>query len=186
MALIRPSQIKHCVYGWWQGTLKIQECMEVLFRILHLDSSIYLLQQHELDHILCLGEVPTGWSCSRHFLSQGSVNQPAIPTCCGPCHNGEGHFVTFYMCVDYLSILDPPSDGMPPPPRIQYKLHRALRKSFTSRNIPIPALPPYRHLPRIAIQPDAPLSLWSCGTFEMATTSHLLLGGCAPHSLPVN
>ena len=67
---------------------------------------------------------------------------------------------------------------------MQHKPHRALRESFTSRNLPIPPLPRYRQLPRIAIQRDAPRPLWSCGTFAMSTTLHLLLGGLPPHTLP--
>jgi len=61
-----------------------------------------------------------------------------------------------------------------------------MRESFASRNIPAPALSPYRQLPRISIQRDAPLPLWSCGTFANDTTLHFLLGGRLPHSLPAN
>jgi hypothetical protein len=68
---------------------------------------------------------------------------------------------------------------------MQHRLHRALRESFTSRNLPIPPLPAYRQLPRIAIQRDAPRPLWSCGTFAVSTTCYLLLRGIAPHSFPI-
>jgi len=61
------------------------------------------------------------------------------------------------MYEDYWSIIDPLPDIMYLPPSMQYTLHRALRESFNSRNIPIPALPPYRQLPRIAIYRDVPL-----------------------------
>jgi hypothetical protein len=37
---------------------------------------------------------------------------------------------------------------------------------------------------RIAIQEDNPLLAWSCGTFAMSTTFHLLLGNQHPHTLP--
>jgi hypothetical protein len=67
---------------------------------------------------------------------------------------------------------------------MQYKLHRALRESFTSHNFPIPPLPAYRKLPMIAVQRDAHRPLWSYGTFAMSTTLHLLLGGSPPHTLP--
>ena len=100
--------------------------------------------------------------------------------------NGECHFVTFYMCEEYWSTIDPLLNGMPPSPRMQYKLLRALNESFNSHHIPFPALPPYRQLPRIAIQRDAPLPLRSCGIFAMSTTLHLLLGGRRPHSPPTN
>jgi hypothetical protein len=34
VTLIRPSQIHHYVYGEWQGTLEIHECLEGIFRLL--------------------------------------------------------------------------------------------------------------------------------------------------------
>jgi len=129
-----------------------------------------------------IGRGTTRWKHSRHFPSHGVVNLPFF----APWHTGEGHFVTFYIWGDCWSILDPLLNGMPPPPRMQYKLHRALREFFNYRNIPIPALTPYRQLPRIAIQRDASLPLWSCGTFVMPTTLHLLLGGLPPHSVMAN
>ena len=88
------------------------------------------------------------------------------------------------MSEDYWSIMNPPPDNMPPPTHMQYKLHRDLWESFNSRNLLIPALPPYRQLPRIAIQRDALLPLLSCGTFAMYTPLHLFLERRPPHSLP--
>jgi len=117
-------------------------------------------------------------------LRTWTPGQRVIPTCCGPWHNKEGHFVTFYMCEDYRSILYLLSDGMPPPPCVQYKLHRAIRESFNSRSIPIPAIPPYRYLPRISIKRGAPLASWSCGAFTMSTKLHLFLEGRYIYSLP--
>jgi len=43
VALLRPSQIQHYVYGGWQGTLEIQECMDGIFKIPWLDPAITLL-----------------------------------------------------------------------------------------------------------------------------------------------
>ena len=62
VALIRPSQIHHYVYGEWQGTLEIKECLEGIFRLLQLDPAISLLQQLEIDQILFIGEAPTRWT----------------------------------------------------------------------------------------------------------------------------
>ena len=67
---------------------------------------------------------------------------------------------------------------------MQYKLHKAIRESVISRNHPISALLKHRQLPRIAIQRYDPLPSWSCGTFAMSTTLHLLLERLPPHSLP--
>jgi hypothetical protein len=88
------------------------------------------------------------------------------------------------MCENYWSILEPLEEDLLEPPRMQFRLDRALRGSFTSRNLPIPPLPAYRSLPRIAIQRDAPRPLWSCGTFALSSTLHLLLGSIPPRTLP--
>jgi hypothetical protein len=88
------------------------------------------------------------------------------------------------MCESYWSILDPLEEDLLEPPRMQFRLRRALRESFTSRNLQIPPVPVYRSLPRKAIQRDASRDPWSCGTFAMSTTLHLLLGGIPPHTLP--
>jgi hypothetical protein len=85
-------------------------------------------------------------------------------------------FLSRYMCPEYWSILDPLEADLLEPPPMQIKFHRALRKSVTSRNLPILPLPVYRQLPRIAIQRDAPRSLWSCGTLAVSITLRLLLG----------
>ena len=152
-----------------------------------MDPSISLMQQQELGQILCLGDVPTRWTRSSHFHSpEGDCPPPGVPTCYGPSHNGEGHFVTFFMCADYRSILDPLTDYVPTPTCIRYKLYKATRESFASRNIPAPALPPFRQLIRIATQRDTSLPLWPCGTFAIANTLQLLLAGRPLHSLPAN
>ena len=142
------------------------------------------MQQPEMDQLLITGEVPTRWSRAHHFLDRDGGTQTHIPTTCGAWHNGHNHFLTFYLCADYWSLLDPLTDIPCPPSGMQASLNRALRQSFLARNLPIPPLPPYQHLPRIAIQQDSPLPNWSCGTIAMCTTLHLLLGDKQPHTLP--
>ena len=88
------------------------------------------------------------------------------------------------MCPEYWSIINSTEETLPEPPHMKHKLHRSLRESFNSRDLPIPPLPSYRQLPGIAIQRDTPRPLWSCGAFSVSTTLHLLLGGIPPHSLP--
>jgi len=58
-ALLRRSQIERYSYGTWQDTREVQYCMEGIFKLLQIDPSISLLQQPELDQILCMGEAPT-------------------------------------------------------------------------------------------------------------------------------
>ena len=72
--LIRPYQIHHFVFGEWQGILEVQECLEGIFRLLQLDPSISLLQQPEIDQILCIGEAPTRWIRVRHFPPPGETH----------------------------------------------------------------------------------------------------------------
>jgi len=88
------------------------------------------------------------------------------------------------MCPEYWSNLDPCEDALLEPTRMQRKLHKALRESFISRNLPTLPLPAFLQLPRIANQRDAPRPLRSRGTFAVSTTLHLLLGGHAPPLSP--
>ncbi len=66
-ALLRPSQIKNYTYGTWLSDLDIQDCLEGIFKLLRLDSSIALMQRPEMDQMLVTGEAPTRWSRPRHF-----------------------------------------------------------------------------------------------------------------------
>ena len=89
------------------------------------------------------------------------------------------------MCPDYWSILDPLEAAAIAPARMQLHLHAALNESFHSRGLPTPPLPTFRSLPQIAIQRDSPRPPWSCGTFAMSTTLHILLEGTPPHFLTI-
>ena len=60
---------------------------------------------------------------------------------CGPWHDGAGHFLTFYLCADYWSLLDPLVDRPYTPHGMQSKVHRALPESFRTRNFLIPDPP---------------------------------------------
>jgi hypothetical protein len=55
---ITPNIIQHYVRGIWQGTMQVHDCLSGIFRILGIDPSISLLQQQEMDQMLCLGEAP--------------------------------------------------------------------------------------------------------------------------------
>ncbi len=134
-----------------------------------------------------LGDTPSRWKRQRHFHAVGPGDaRTTIPTCCGPWHNGAGHFVTAYICQDYWTILDPLVAGPYPRARrqlVEDNIHRVITDSFSTRGLPTPTLPTYRHVQRVAIQDDAPLAPWSCGTFAMLTTLNLLLGHQHPHEL---
>ena len=87
--------------------MEVQDCLDGIFNILRMNPSLALLRQPEIDQILCMGEAPSRWTRPHHFPPQGDPDAATIPTCCGPWHNGADHFVTFYMCPEYWSILDP-------------------------------------------------------------------------------
>jgi len=105
--LLRPSQIQHYMYGGWQGTLEVQECLEGIFKLLLLNPPVSLLQQPESDQILIMGEALTKWTRIRHFSNPEGFWTPHIHTAFGPWHDGAEQFLTFYLCKDYWSLLDP-------------------------------------------------------------------------------
>jgi len=87
--------------------------------------------------MLLLGEAPQRWRREHHFLPRDSYREPlGIPTCCGPWHNGSDHFVTFYLCQEYWTMLDPLCLARASYPAFETQLHNALHESFTSRGLP--------------------------------------------------
>jgi hypothetical protein len=101
------------------------------------------------------------WTRPLHFSVWDSSQQLSIPTACGPWHDDEGHFLTLYICKDYWSLLDPLRDLPHPPPGMQSNLQTALCESFRVRNLPVPLMLPYKQVPRVSVQQDAPRPAWS-------------------------
>ncbi len=98
------------------------------------------------------GTAPTRWRRTNHFLPRASYEEPtAIPSCCGPWYNGRLHFVTFYLCPEYWTLLDPLNPTEIAYPELEANLHKALAESFTARGLSTPALPPYKRLHKIAV-----------------------------------
>ena len=79
-ALLLSSQIHHYVYGEWQGSLEVQDCLEGNFNILRINPSVALLKQPEIYQILCVGEAFSMWTRSRHFPPLGDPAHATIPT----------------------------------------------------------------------------------------------------------
>jgi hypothetical protein len=100
VASLRPFLIHHYTYGGWQGTLEVQEILDVIFKLLRLDYSISLIQPLEAAQFLFMGEAPSRWTRMRYFPDTDSAHQLSIPTACGPWHDGAGHFLTLYICND--------------------------------------------------------------------------------------
>ncbi len=134
--------------------------------LLRLDPSISLIQPLEAAQLLMMGESPTRWTRPWHSPPRGDALQAYIPTAFGSWHDGEGHFLTLYICNYYWSLLDPLHDLPIPPLGMQTNLHSALRESFTARNLPVPPLPHYRQAPRVATQIYAPRPVWSIGNMS--------------------
>jgi hypothetical protein len=67
IAILRPPLIQHYTHGGWQGTLKVQESLDGIFKLLHLDPSISMIKSLEAAQFLVLGESPTRWTRPRHF-----------------------------------------------------------------------------------------------------------------------
>jgi hypothetical protein len=88
-----------------------------------------------------MGEAPTKWTRTLHFSDPDRGQTPDILIACCPWHDGAGHFLAFYLCKDYWSLLGPLQDLPNPPPSMQAKLHGALRESLCARNLPVPDLP---------------------------------------------
>ena len=102
-----------------------------------------------------LGEAPQRWKRDHHFLPRDSYQDPQkIPTYCVPWHDGADHFLTFYMCQEHWTILDPLRTAMASYPTLETQLLSALHESFISRG---PTLPSYKRVERIAVQNDTPL-----------------------------
>jgi len=79
--------------------MQVQDCLSGIFRLLGIKPSISLIQQQEIDQMLCLGEAPHWWTRSLYFDTRASYEDPsALPTLCGPWHNCSDHFITFYLC----------------------------------------------------------------------------------------
>ena len=140
---ITPDNIQHYVHGNCQGTTEVQDCLSGLFRLLRLTPPpVSLLQQQELDQMLLLGEAPQRWKREHRFLPRDSYRDPlGIPTCCGPWHNGSDHFVTFYMCKEYWTIIYPLCPARASYPAFETQLQNALHESFTARGLLSPTLP---------------------------------------------
>jgi hypothetical protein len=147
--------------------------------------NIKILAQTDIDHIMN-GDVPGKWKSNRHFGIDKEYKGPLDVTfICGPWHR-HGHFVTFVLCSQYWTILDPLTDASVIDPIIEQNVQNSIKLSYESKGIQAPKLPGYRQFKRICIQEDQPLGHWSCGTFALLTTLHILLGYKLPHQIPPN
>jgi hypothetical protein len=102
---------------------------------------------------------------------------------CGVWYNGATHFVVFYLCPDYLTIIDPLHSFTTPTQELTNNISTALATTYLHHKMPVTHLPPFCKVNRIAIQNDSPLTSWSCGTIAILTTLHLTLGRIRPDNI---
>ena len=182
---LQAMQIQCYTYGSWQSCHEIHSCPTGLLKLLGKFDYSKILAQTEIDQILN-GESPGKWKSNRHFGIDKKYEDPLDVACiCGPWYR-HGHFVTFVLCPEYWTFFDPLTDESIIEPVIDQNVKNAIQSSYDSKGIKVPKLPGYRQLKRICIQKDEPLSPWSCGTFALLTTFHLLLGNKLPHDIPPN
>ena len=190
---MHAKQILHYCHSEWQSDMDIELCMMALFRRLQIYPKRAWLTQGNLEDIFKYGKPPNDWNLTRSFNPQtpGPLHMPYF---CGIRHNGTNHFVVYYICPEFWTILDP----------LLIRTSRILTHSRTTTPLgahstlrkqrhpppppppPPPPLPPYCTTHRIGIQDDAPLSPWSCGTWAVLTSLHLLLGDYNPSQIPPN
>jgi hypothetical protein len=71
--------------------------------------SITRLARTEINQIN-KGDVPGKWSSNIHISNDSSYKGPLDVQCiCGPWYR-HGHFVTFVLCPEYWTFLDPLTD----------------------------------------------------------------------------
>ena len=137
--------------------------------------------------MLLRGTPPTTWTSRHHFGPTHAHPGPLhAPFLCGVWHNGHKHFVVFYICLDFWTILDPLNDNYTPSYDMITNVASALTITYQQHNEQCPPKPRYRRVQRIAIQNDSPLEPWSCGTIAILTTLHLTLGNTRPDRIPAN
>jgi len=90
------------------------------------------------------------------------------------------------MCPDYWTILDPLIDNYTPDHNMITNVTRAMTTTYQHHHEQCPPLPRYRKVNRIAIQSDAPIPSWSCGTVAILTLLHLTLGSIRPDLIATN
>ena len=146
-----------------------------------------MLTQPDLDSILNRGEPPSNWT-SRHQFGSTSTHLGPLhaPSMNGIWYNGYQHYVVFYTYPDYWTILDPLTDNYIPDRNTIANVTRAISNTYQHHHEQCPPLSCYRRVRRIAIQNDAPLPPWSCGTIAILTLLHLTLGNIRPNRIDTN
>ena len=184
---INPHHVEHFCYGKWQCSFDTGECMTGMFKILNIRPTSSFLSQPALDSILNHGHMPDEWKSQRHFGRDKEHPGPLhIPRVTGIWHNGDNHFVVVYICPTYWTIIDPLYDHPNTRSTMNANIRSALHKAYNTKGLPRPSLPNYRPIHKIATQNDGMSGAWSCGTYAMLTTLHIVLSDKRPDQLQPN
>jgi hypothetical protein len=129
----------------------------------------------------CTAYPPSSWTSQRHFgPTKPHLGPLRALSLCGVWHNGADHFVVFYMCPEFWTIIDPLRNFTSPTHSMTNHISTAIATIYMHHNPPVPHLPPFHMVNRIATQNDFPLAAWSCGTIAILTTLYLTLGQIRP------
>ncbi len=103
------SQIECYTFGSCQSAHEVLSCLTGLLKLLGKFYSLSILDQIDIDQIMN-GEVPSKWTNNKHFGSNRRHIVPLdVPCICGPWYR-HVHFVTFILCPQYRTFLDPLTD----------------------------------------------------------------------------
>ena len=109
------TQITHFSYGEYQSSFDLHTILKGIYKILNIHISPSILTQPDLDSILDRGTPPTEWTSRRHFgPTHTHIGPLHASSHCGIYYNGHHHFVVFYICPKYWTILDPLIDNYIP------------------------------------------------------------------------
>ena len=105
---LQAMQIEHFTFGSWQSTWDVHSVITGLLKLLGKYNPSSLLSQPEIDQVLLVGKAPGRWMSDRHFGNHNEYSGPLdIPFICGPWCIDDMHFVVFFLCQNYWTILDP-------------------------------------------------------------------------------
>ena len=180
---LHALQIEHYSYGAWQSTWEVDPCITGILKLLGKYSPCRMLSCFEVERILLDGVAPDRWKSSRKFgRYHGPLHAPYI---CG-AYCRDFHFVTFYICKEYWTLLDPLYEHSSLKDDMHENVFKALSEAYSSKGLSIPSIPKFRKVHKLATQMDHPYNAWSCGTFAILTIIHLHLGKKKPDEIPVN
>jgi hypothetical protein len=117
-------------YGSWQCSHEVHSCIDGLLKLLGKFDITTRLAQTEIDEILT-GEVTRKWICNRNVSNEKRYKRHLDVRCiCGPLYRDGHHFVTFVLCHEYWTILDPLTDESVIEPIVHENVKNVIEKAY--------------------------------------------------------